>query len=160
GKAWSATRRPPMRPEEIQRLLRQQPFQPFWLHLSNGHTYDVRHPELVAVGRSTVFIGVPASDLPIPTYDDFAIVALMHINDVKPLPPGPPLTNGPPPYRPDLDHERDGPPRRGTSLPRPPGPRAGAGLRRPRRLALCGRCLPRPRDLGPARLRAPRARRR
>jgi hypothetical protein len=85
-----------MRPEDINRLLRRQPFQPFRVFLSNGRTYEVRHRELAAVGRSTMFIGMPAPDLPPLTYDEFAIVVLLHINDVQPIPTAnPPTGNGP-----------------------------------------------------------------
>jgi hypothetical protein len=85
-----------MRMEDLQRLLREQPFRPFSIHLSNGRSHEVRHPELVVVGRTTMFVGKPAPDLPQPSYDDFAIVTLLHINDVEPLAvPTPPSTNGP-----------------------------------------------------------------
>ncbi|HEV3257041.1 MAG TPA: hypothetical protein VG013_09195 [Gemmataceae bacterium] len=79
-----------MRPDDIHDVLRQRPFQPFRLHLSNGRTYDVRHPELVAVGRTTMFIGKPAPDLPAPTYDGYDIVALLQINDIELMPPAAP----------------------------------------------------------------------
>ena len=85
-----------LRTEDLQRLLRQQPFQPFRLTLSNGKTFEVRHPELAVVGRTTLFIGVPAPDLPAPAFDDFNLVSLLHINDVQPIPPAnPPSGNGP-----------------------------------------------------------------
>ena len=84
-----------MRLEEVQQLLQARPFRPFRLHLSNGRSHEVRHPELAVAGRTTMFIGKPAPDLPEPAYDDFAIVTLLHINDVEPLPmPNPPTTNG------------------------------------------------------------------
>ena len=75
-----------MRPDDINNVLRRQPFQPFRVHLSNGQAFEVRHPELAAVGRSTMFIGLPAPDLPPTTYDLFEIIALMHINRLEPLP--------------------------------------------------------------------------
>jgi hypothetical protein len=85
----------PMRLEEVQQLLRARPFRPFRLHLSNGRSHEIRHPELVLAGRDTMFIGKPAADLPEDAYDNFAIVTLLHINDVEPLPvPTSPTTNG------------------------------------------------------------------
>ncbi|MFL5242926.1 MAG: hypothetical protein ACJ8FY_12525 [Gemmataceae bacterium] len=84
-----------MRLDDIQRLLHEKPFKPFRIHLSNGRTHEVRHPELAMVGRTTMLIGKPAPDLPPTAYDDFAIVTLLHINDVERLPGGtPPTTNG------------------------------------------------------------------
>ncbi|HEY1860323.1 MAG TPA: hypothetical protein VGG61_08215 [Gemmataceae bacterium] len=48
------------------------------------------------VGRSTAFIGNPAPDLPQPTFDDYNIVTLLHVNDVELLPlAAPTTTNGP-----------------------------------------------------------------
>jgi hypothetical protein len=42
-----------------------------------------------------MFIGKSAPDLPPSVFDDFAIVPLLLINDVEPLPgPNPPTTNG------------------------------------------------------------------
>jgi len=79
-----------MRPDDIHRVSRHQPFQPFRLHLSNGRTYDVRHPELVLVGRTTMLIGKPAPDLPLPTFDDYTIVTLLQINDIELMPPAAP----------------------------------------------------------------------
>lgn len=51
-----------MRPEDILKLLRKRPFDPFRIHLSDGSAFDVRHPELAIVERSTVVIGVPGPE--------------------------------------------------------------------------------------------------
>lgn len=74
-----------MRPEDVYHQLHKQPFQPFRIHLSNGKTFDVRHPELAVVGRTTIWIGRPAVDVAIPIYDDYDLVALVHINNLEPL---------------------------------------------------------------------------
>jgi len=76
-----------MRTEELRGLLKKVPFKPFRLYLSNGQSYDVTHPDLAVVGRNDVFIGLPSGDLPAGVYDRFAFVALMHINNIEPLPP-------------------------------------------------------------------------
>jgi hypothetical protein len=47
-----------MRAEELRDLLRRQPFVPIRLHLTDGTTYDVRHPEMAMLTRSTVEIGL------------------------------------------------------------------------------------------------------
>ncbi|MGQ9650926.1 MAG: hypothetical protein ACUVXJ_12515 [Phycisphaerae bacterium] len=47
-----------MRPEDLRDLLRRQPFVPVKIHLSDGTTYEVRHPEMAIIGRSTATIGV------------------------------------------------------------------------------------------------------
>jgi hypothetical protein len=75
-----------MRPDDILQLLRQRPFQPFRIHLSNGALYEVRHPELALVSRSTMYIFKPAADLPYPGVENYDLIALVHINHVEPLP--------------------------------------------------------------------------
>ena len=74
-----------MRPEDILTLLRAQPFVPFRFHLSNGTTYEIRHPEFVMVGRSSLVIGLPRPNAREPVYDRFVTVALLHINQIEPL---------------------------------------------------------------------------
>ena len=74
-----------MRPEDIRQFLRQEPFRPFRLTLTDGRTYDIRHPELVAIGRSSLFIGFPRQDDPEPVYDDYLIVSLLHIMQAQPV---------------------------------------------------------------------------
>lgn len=46
-----------MRPEQLRALLRRQPFIPLRLHLTGGTTYDIRHPEMAFLTRSTVEVG-------------------------------------------------------------------------------------------------------
>lgn len=46
-----------MRPEEFRMLLRCQPFIPFRVYLSDGTTYEIHHPEMAFLTRSTVEIG-------------------------------------------------------------------------------------------------------
>jgi hypothetical protein len=78
---------------EVQKLLQTRPFRPFQLHLSNGRSHEVRHPELAMVGRTTMFIGKSAPDLPENAFDNFHIVTLIDINEVEPLPVPHPGTN-------------------------------------------------------------------
>jgi hypothetical protein len=59
----------------IRDLLTQQPFRPFFVHLSNGETYEVRHPEFAIVLKSTLVIGYPDSDR-------IAIASMIHINNI------------------------------------------------------------------------------
>ena len=73
-----------MRPEDIRQFLLRRPFQPFRLTLTDGRTYDIRHPELAMVGRSTVAIGVPAPEESEPVYDRLVTVSLLHIMQAEP----------------------------------------------------------------------------
>jgi hypothetical protein len=73
-----------MRPDDIREFVVRQPFRPFRITLTDGRSYDVRHPELAMVGRSTMVIGIPAPDDPTPVYDRFVTVSLMHIMQLEP----------------------------------------------------------------------------
>lgn len=84
-----------MSPQDIHELLHEQPFRAFRIHLSNGATYDVRHPELAMVGETTLLIGKPVPDAEYPIFKGYHTVALAHINNVEPLPASTPTGNGP-----------------------------------------------------------------
>ncbi len=55
-----------MRAEDVQQLLRAQPFRPFRIHISDGSHYDVTDPLYVLVWRLRVEIGLDpdANDVP------------------------------------------------------------------------------------------------
>jgi hypothetical protein len=73
-----------MRPEDIREFLQHKPFQPFRLTLTDGRTYEIRHPELAMVGRSIVAIGVPRPNDPRPVFDRLVTVSLLHIMQIEP----------------------------------------------------------------------------
>jgi hypothetical protein len=58
----------------LERLVRQ-PFEPFELRLSNGEIYQVRHPELAAIGRHKMVV-VDADT------DRVSHIGLIHINSI------------------------------------------------------------------------------
>jgi len=74
-----------MRPADLQDFVRRQPFQPFRLTLTDGRTYEVRHPELAMVGRSTIAIGIPSEGDPNPIYDRLVTVSILHVMQAEPL---------------------------------------------------------------------------
>ena len=84
-----------MQPGDLIALLLRRPFQTFRLFLSTGIVHEIRHPELVLVGGSTVTIQFPEKTLPVPVAKSEWIVSLLHIVQVEVVPsPGPnPLTN-------------------------------------------------------------------
>jgi hypothetical protein len=45
-----------MGPEAIRNPLRRQPFRPFHIHMNNGATYDIRHPEMARVDLREVTV--------------------------------------------------------------------------------------------------------
>lgn len=64
-----------MRPDDLQQCLDQRPFRPFRIHLSTGAFFDIRQPELVNIGRSTLTIALPLEG----EMQRFAVVSLVHI---------------------------------------------------------------------------------
>jgi hypothetical protein len=74
-----------MRPTDICVFLQRQPFQPFRITLTDGRSYEVRHPEMAMVGRSSLLIGLPAPGDSEPVYDRFVTVSLLHIMQMEPL---------------------------------------------------------------------------
>jgi hypothetical protein len=47
-----------MRAEELKALLRTRPFVPLRIHLTDGQTYDIYHPDSVLVLRQRADIGL------------------------------------------------------------------------------------------------------
>jgi hypothetical protein len=74
-----------MRPNDIRVFLQQQPFRPFRITLADGRSYEVRHPEMAMVGRSSLVIGLPAAGDTEPVYDRFVTVSLLHVMQMEPL---------------------------------------------------------------------------
>jgi len=73
-----------MRPEELRVLLRRQPFIPMRLFLSDGTTYDIRHPEMALLTRSTIEIGIeekPGRGIA----DEVVYCSLLHVVRVEDL---------------------------------------------------------------------------
>jgi hypothetical protein len=68
-----------MRPEDILELLRTHPFEPFRIHLTDGATYEIRHPDMVIVQRSKVIVGVPGPQGPDGPMERTVNRALVHI---------------------------------------------------------------------------------
>ena len=48
--------------QTFQKLLNKRPFQPFRLVMSSGERYEVRHPEMAFLTRTTLFIGTGGED--------------------------------------------------------------------------------------------------
>ncbi len=85
-----------MTPEELRDELRQQPFEPFRLVMSDGEGYDIRHPDLLWVGQRTAYVGLTGQ--PGQTFFERAVkVDLFHIIRTGPLDTAQtPPANGPP----------------------------------------------------------------
>jgi hypothetical protein len=76
-----------MRPDDLLNQLRKRPFQPFRLALTDGRSYEVPHPELAMIGRSTVIIGLARPGEAEPVFDRHVTVSLLHIMQIEPTIP-------------------------------------------------------------------------
>jgi hypothetical protein len=48
-----------VRPEEVLKLVRKRPFEPFRIRMDDGTVYEVLRPEFAMVGRTTMVVGIP-----------------------------------------------------------------------------------------------------
>ncbi len=71
-----------MKAEELIEILSEQPFVPLRLHMSNGRTHEVRHPEMAIVGEEVVALGIAQPDSERPR---IRMVSITHINEVEHL---------------------------------------------------------------------------
>ena len=57
-------------------LLARRPFEPLKIQLSGGESFEIRHPEVAALGKSGLVIVDPETD-------QLVICALLHITSVR-----------------------------------------------------------------------------
>ncbi|MCK6486045.1 MAG: hypothetical protein HUU22_04250 [Phycisphaerae bacterium] len=69
--------------EEIYRLIKQQPFQPFRVHVSDGTKYDILHPDRILIGKRALHVGVGGVDSG--PAQKIEIVANIHVTRITPL---------------------------------------------------------------------------
>ncbi|MGA8348724.1 MAG: hypothetical protein WB773_13150 [Isosphaeraceae bacterium] len=77
-----------MAPEDLRDLLRKQPFEPFRLVMTDGVGLDIRHPDLLWVGRRIAMVGLTGE--PGQTFFERAVqVDLLHVIRIETLQPAP-----------------------------------------------------------------------
>ncbi|MGZ3301130.1 MAG: hypothetical protein ACXWO3_09635 [Isosphaeraceae bacterium] len=77
-----------MAPEDLRDLLRKQPFEPFRLVMTDGVGLDIRHSDLLWVGRRIAMVGLTGE--PGQTFFERAVqVDLLHVIRIEPLQPAP-----------------------------------------------------------------------
>jgi len=70
--------------KDLLQRVRQRPFLPFRLVLTEGAAYEVRHPDFIMVGRDSAVIGVPGEQEQ-DFYETTVLVDLFHIVRLEPL---------------------------------------------------------------------------
>jgi hypothetical protein len=71
--------------QELQEEARRQPFRPFRVVLTTGEMYDIRHPDLIMVGRRSVEIGITNEEGGT-AYDRIVRAVLLHVVRTEELP--------------------------------------------------------------------------
>jgi len=72
-----------MRHHELREVLREHPFEPFRVQLTNGSAYDVRHPEMALLTRHSLHV-VDATRSGGPT-DRVVKCDLIHVVAIEPI---------------------------------------------------------------------------
>ena len=70
-----------MRAEDILAYVRATPFRPFRIVMNSGQTYEIRHPEWVKVGRTTLLYFYLTQ--PDDVYDRYVTISLSLIQHVE-----------------------------------------------------------------------------
>lgn len=69
--------------QTFREMLAQRPFQPVRLITSSGQAYEIRHPEMAFLTRTSILIGLDAAEDNIPA--EFKIVSLLHVTAIEPI---------------------------------------------------------------------------
>lgn len=75
-----------MAPAEIIELQKKVPFTGLRIVLTDGQTYDVRHPELMLVLRRVIHLALPSNGEKVPMRAVY--IDPMHVVRIEPIPPG------------------------------------------------------------------------
>jgi hypothetical protein len=76
-----------MRRDELERVVRAEPFQPFRQYVLENAAYETHHPEMIALGQHTVTVHVPNPAIPMPVAGRQFIISMIHISRIEMLPP-------------------------------------------------------------------------
>ncbi len=71
--------------QKIGSYVTAEPFRPFRIHMASGRTFEIRHPEMVQVGRTTMTIFTFLSDDPAEAKERQVEVSLLRTESVEPL---------------------------------------------------------------------------
>lgn len=73
-----------MIPREILEHVFAEPFRPFRIHTASGRDYEIRHPEMAKVGRTTMIVYAPPDDDP-EGPERWHKISMMLIESIEPL---------------------------------------------------------------------------
>jgi hypothetical protein len=73
----------PMRPEDVLYWIQAMPFVPFRMTMNSGLTFEVRHPELIRLMRTSLIYFTPSDHEGV--YDRAQMYGLVLIESIEPL---------------------------------------------------------------------------
>jgi hypothetical protein len=73
-----------MRPEDVLFWLKAVPFKPFRICLNSGRGYEIRHPKMLRVSRTTMLIFSFAGE-PEDPFEKAEMVGLVLVEPIEPL---------------------------------------------------------------------------
>jgi hypothetical protein len=71
--------------QRLAKYLGAEPFRPFRISMASGQNFDIRHPEMISVSRSTALIYTYMSDDPQQSRQRELEVSLLLMESVEPL---------------------------------------------------------------------------
>lgn len=71
--------------QRLARYVGAEPFRPFRISMASGQSFEIRHPEMISVGRSTAHIFTFMSDDPEQAKQREHEVSLLLMESVEPL---------------------------------------------------------------------------
>jgi hypothetical protein len=69
--------------QTFREMLARRPFQPVKLTLSSGQSFEIRHPEMALLTRTTILIGTDVAEDGVP--QEFKIISLPQVASMEPL---------------------------------------------------------------------------
>lgn len=71
--------------QRLGKYVTAEPFRPFRIRMASGQTLEIRHPEMIAVGRSSAHIHLSMSDDPQEAKLGVREVSLLLMESVEPI---------------------------------------------------------------------------
>jgi hypothetical protein len=69
--------------QTFREMLSRKPFQPVKVILSSGQSYEIRHPEMAMLTRTSLLVGTDLAPDGVPA--EFKILSLLHVTAIEPL---------------------------------------------------------------------------
>ena len=69
--------------QTFREMLARRPFQPVKVILSSGQSYEIRHPEMAMLTRTSLLVGVDVAADGVPA--EFKILSLLHVTAIEPI---------------------------------------------------------------------------